>query len=463
MDNNLIYTFVKLSMLSKSVKSIFLIGIILLLRKWLNRRSLKWACMILWVILVIYLFFPYSVMIRVRDMEQLGISKAFWELMILTEGYISAVTHYLGGIFFKFNRFFIAGLFFLYIVFQFVTMNRLLKDSAIVEKDDRMNDCLNLFKLKRKIEILVNDEAKVPITYGLIKPKIIIQSHILEDSELLRYVLIHELTHIRKYDIVWKYLKALTMCLYWYNIFVWTAVKCIEEDIEILCDKLVIQKVGNTVTNRKEYCMSMLKLIEYSEGKNRNHMGLRLHPTIERIMIMKKWRRTVFGVIIFVLLTFFSITVFATVRFFDTNIVTSSAPPSDGTHINEENCVRIITDEEYEKMSLKDINSHKINSANIYDRVTLKGLANKKYSFDMSSWGGREHTGFTIKMSELSSKRKIDYAIIIEKDEEVIYQESFDGDITLAVKAHTGSSYSVIIGNHSVKTLKYKIKINSVK
>ncbi|HFR3979989.1 TPA: M56 family metallopeptidase, partial [Streptococcus suis] len=77
---------------------------------------------------------------------------------------------------------------------QIIQRNKAMKNSISVENDKRVIEALNLFKLKRKINILVNDKIKVPITYGVIRPKIILQSHILEDDELLKCVLIHELT-----------------------------------------------------------------------------------------------------------------------------------------------------------------------------------------------------------------------------------------------------------------------------
>ena len=63
-----------------------------------------------------------------------------------------------------------------------------MKNSIPIENDKRVIEVINLFKLKRKIDVLISDKVKVPITYGVARPKIILQSHILEDDELLRYV-----------------------------------------------------------------------------------------------------------------------------------------------------------------------------------------------------------------------------------------------------------------------------------
>jgi len=52
--------FVIVSTLERSIKSTFIIMLVLLTRKTLNVKSIKWADIILWSILFIYLLFPFS-------------------------------------------------------------------------------------------------------------------------------------------------------------------------------------------------------------------------------------------------------------------------------------------------------------------------------------------------------------------------------------------------------------------
>ena len=79
----------------------------------------------------------------------------------------------------------------------------------------------------------------------------------------------------------------------------------------------------------------------------------------------------------------------------------------------------------------------------------------------MSSWTSANHDGFTVKLSNMSSKGGADYQIIITENGNVIYKNNFNKETTLKVKAQDGSSYEVIIDNTSVNTLKYNIKIKS--
>lgn len=449
---------VAVSALERSIKSIFILALILVVRRKLNIKSIKWANMILWSILFIYLIFPYSFLVEIENPSQYGILQYILEPILIISEYIRAFVKDFGYLLSKINRVFVASLFFVYVIKQIVKRNKAMKNSIPVENDKRVIEALNLFRLKRKIDVLISDKIKVPITYGVIHPKIILQSHILKDDELLKYVLIHELTHIRKFDIVFNHIKNLIACIYWYNIFILIASRYMEDDIEVLCDKLVIQRVGDTVNNRKEYCISMLKLIEQEENAKR--VVLKLHPTKERMIIMKKWKRGFSGICAFLLVMTLSLTVFADVKAVGIEEVVSSETPLKN-RVNENGRVEEIEDEEYSRLKLEEIYSDELKSANIDDKTTLDGLGHKYYKFNMESWTEPNHDGFTVKISEMLCAGGLNYSIIIQENGKVIYQEYFNRAVTLTVKAYHNSRFKVTIVNQSVNPLTYRVKINS--
>ncbi|HFR3463640.1 TPA: hypothetical protein ACHU9P_001968, partial [Streptococcus suis] len=231
-----------------------------------------------------------------------------------------------------------------------------------------------------------------------------------------------------------------------------------EDDIEVLCDKLVIQRVGDTVNNRKEYCISMLKLIEQKEYTKR--VVLKLHPTKERMVIMKKWKRTFSGVCAFALVTALSFTAFADVKAVEKEQVLSSEISSN-VKLNDNNRVVEITDEEYNRLTLGEIPFNELRVADVDSKVTLDGLEHKSYKFNMESWTEPNHDGFTVKMSEMSCSGGLNYALIIKENGNEIYNSNFTKATTLTVKAYHNSRYEVIIQNRSTNSLKYRVKINS--
>ena len=442
--------------LNRSIKSIFILAIILLIRKMLNIKSIRWANIILWMIFFVYLLFPRSILITVTDFEKFGWLQDILRSMSVISGHIKKIEKEAGYILSPINQMFVTGLVLIYVAVQIIKRNRTMRDSVILERGSKADEYLSLFNLRRKVDIFINDKIASPVTYGIIHPKIVLQSYIFEDDELLKYVLIHELTHIKKFDIAFSHLKNLIMCINWYNPFILGAAKYIEDDIEILCDKLVIKRAGDTREHRKEYCMAMLKLTERNEN---SRFVLKLHPTKERIIVMKKWRRTVLGIVAFTVAVGASMTSFVEVRAIETNQVVANVE-SSYTPINKDNRVEEIIEKEYIELveNQEEIVPY---IADINGKETLEELSHKKYKFDMSSWTSANHDGFTVKMSNMSSKGNIDYEIIIKENGNLIYKNRFEKEATLNVKAQDGSSYEVIIDNNSVNTLKYNIKIKS--
>ena len=442
--------------LNRSIKSIFILAIILFIRKMLNIKSIRWANIILWMVFFVYLLFPCSILITVTDTGKCEWLQDLLQSMYVISGHIKEIEKEAGYILSPINQMFVTGLVLIYVAVQIIKRNRTMRDSVIIERGSKADEYLSLFNLRRKVDIFINDKIASPVTYGIIHPKIVLQSYIFEDDELLKYVLIHELTHIKKFDIAFSHLKNLIMCINWYNPFILGAAKYIEDDIEILCDKLVIKRAGDTREHRKEYSMAMLKLTERNEN---SRFVLKLHPTKERIIVMKKWRRTVLGIVAFAVAVGASMTSFVEVRAIETNQVVANVE-SSYTPINKDNRVEEIIEKEYIEL-VENQEEIVLYIADINGKETLEELSHKKYKFDMSSWTSANHDGFTVEMSNMSSKGNIDYEIIIKENGNLIYKNRFEKEATLNVKAQDGSSYEVIIDNNSVNTLKYNIKIKS--
>ena len=450
--------FVIVSTLERSIKSTFIIMLALLTRKTLNVKSVKWANIILWSIFFIYLLFPFSILIQIEELEKYVMLQYLLEPFVLISNYIKMFVQEVGYILSNLNQLMVTSILLIYTGVQVTKRNKALRNSVRIEPDSRIEELVNSFRLKRQVQIYINDEIKVPITYGVVRPKIIIQSQVLEDNNLLKYVIIHEMVHIKKFDIVLTHIKNVITCLFWYNPFILVASRYMEDDLELLCDKLVIQRVGDTVKNRKEYCLSMLRLVELKEIQEKS--VLKLHPTKERMIIMKRWKRGLSGICTLVLMIALSITVFADIGVNKNNQVIENADFFQ-EELLEEDIVRVITEEEYEQLTLEEIAPIELNSANIDDNATLEGLAHKSYKFNMASWTQPNHNGFTVKISNASSYGGVRYNIIINQNGNTIYNKACYGATALTVKAQNNSRYEVIILNASTNSLKYRAKINS--
>ena len=202
----------------------------------------------------------------------------------------------------------------------------------------------------------------------------------------------------------------------------------------------------------------MLRLVELKEIQEKS--VLKLHPTKERMIIMKKWKRGLSGICTLILMIALSMTVFADIGVNENNPVIEKGDFFQ-EEVLEDDMVRAITEEEYEQLTLEEIPPIELNSANIDDNATLEGLAHKSYKFNMASWTQPNHNGFTVKISNASSYGGVMYNIIINQNGNTIYNRACYGDATLTVNAQNNSRYEVVILNASTNSLKYRAKINS--
>ena len=438
--------------LEKSIKSLFLLVIILLVRPILDKKAFRSASIVLWIALLIYLISPYELEIGIENVKENSILLAITNFFDHSLGWL---VNKIGSIFFKLNRLIGSVLIFTYLVIKIYKFHTVMKGSTLTQ-NTLCKKKIREFGLKRKVEIYINNNFKTPLTFGILKPKIILQDHILADEELLDHVLIHELMHIKKFHILLNHLVNIVACIYWYNPLLWLSLKYIDQDIEINCDKLVVQQLGDTIKNRKEYCISMLKLVE--RGIYENNLYLKLNPNIERMEIIKIWKKTLLGLISFILAFALSLPVFANVTDLSQDRVEVLGQELNNFEINNGGRVEIIGYKEYEKLELGKISSIKSDLANIDEQIKLGSFENIPYEFEIS---GDDYKGFIINLENMSCSGGVEFSVIIEEDGEIIYKRRFAADSTLKVKTQKGSAYIVTVCNESNKDLSGEIRIKS--
>lgn len=233
--------------------------------------------------------------------------------------------------------------------------------------------------------------------------------------------------------------------------------KYINDDIEIACDKSVIQKLGDTKENRKNYCLSMLKLME--EGTNEKSLILGMNPSKERILIMKKWNQKISGILVFIFILSLSSTSFAEVRERDKNQVISSTE-GEISLANTESRVDEIEDYEYESLELERISFNELRSANINNDSKLSGYGHKSYKFNMTHRNAN-HNGFIVKISNLYSNEGVNYCITVKENNRTIYTNNYSSSTNIRVKACKNCNYEVTIINLKSESLKYNVIISS--
>ena len=118
--------------LNRSIKSIFILAVILLIRKVLNIKSIRWANIILWMIFFIYLLFPHSILITITDCGKCEWLQDIFRTMSVIGGYIKKIEKEVGYILSPINQMFVTGLVLIYVAVQIIKRNRTMRDSVII-------------------------------------------------------------------------------------------------------------------------------------------------------------------------------------------------------------------------------------------------------------------------------------------------------------------------------------------
>lgn len=95
----------------------------------------------------------------------------------------------------------------------------------------------------RAIELCVNPHVASPMLVGYFHPCIVLPCADVQESKFC-YMVMHELTHYKRRDILYKWLVQLTVCLHWFNPFVYLMRREMERACEFSCDEAVVAKMG---------------------------------------------------------------------------------------------------------------------------------------------------------------------------------------------------------------------------
>lgn len=145
--------------------------------------------------------------------------------------------------------------------------------------------------LRRRVRVRSSDQIASPITYGLLRPVILLPSALqLEREETLAFVLAHELAHIRRFDVLLKWGLAAALCLHWWNPLVWLLYLLANRDIELACDEAVLRRFGRTM--RGTYASVLLAMEEKRAPLASFGAAFSRAPLKQRIVAIMKGRPT---------------------------------------------------------------------------------------------------------------------------------------------------------------------------
>jgi len=165
---------------------------------------------------------------------------------------------------------------------------------------------ITLLSLKKRLQgsthykdnIFISDKIETAFVMGIFSPRIYVPSNI--KGQELSYILVHEQTHIKKFDHIIKFISYLALCIHWFNPLVWASFFFSGQDMEMACDEAVIRRLGNDI--KKDYSYSLLMLATKKPIGLLSPLAFGEGDTKERIKNVLNFKKPGFWVIIITLL-----------------------------------------------------------------------------------------------------------------------------------------------------------------
>ena len=146
------------------------------------------------------------------------------------------------------------------------------------------------FHPTRAPRICVTQSRRAPLTFGILRPVILLPDDLPAGSERLRLVLAHELAHVRRCDCLRKLLLTLCLCVYWWNPLVWCMVLIANRDMELACDEVVLCTLGADI--KKAYALTLLDMAQRKTRPSPLCSGFARGSAETRIRAILRFRRT---------------------------------------------------------------------------------------------------------------------------------------------------------------------------
>lgn len=122
-------------------------------------------------------------------------------------------------------------------------------------------------KIKRKIELYCNSNISSPVMTGFLHPAIIIPKENIETIKM-SYIFRHELVHYKRGDLLYKWLTQMTICLHWFNPFVYLIGKEVNQACELACDEVIIKSLDES--EKRTYGDTLLSFLKSKESYGRS-------------------------------------------------------------------------------------------------------------------------------------------------------------------------------------------------
>ena len=123
-------------------------------------------------------------------------------------------------------------------------------------------DCTARLRVRERLDVVEDARITTPALHGFFRPRLVLPAGFTErfSEQELRFILLHELAHVKRRDILLNWLAAGLQVVHWFNPLIWFGFARWRADRELACDALALEAAGGN--QNQAYGRTILRLLE---------------------------------------------------------------------------------------------------------------------------------------------------------------------------------------------------------
>ncbi len=151
-------------------------------------------------------------------------------------------------------------------IYTGLKFRKIIADFKQISMNEILSECRKKLQYSKKITVKISKYINSPMTFGVINPTIILPENLIGNipPNKLRMIMIHEMAHIKRRDILVNNIWLFAKILHWYNPLIYIAYKQYLMNAELSCDKIVLDNISDD--EKYDYSQSLLDVLKISRS-----------------------------------------------------------------------------------------------------------------------------------------------------------------------------------------------------
>jgi beta-lactamase regulating signal transducer with metallopeptidase domain len=145
---------------------------------------------------------------------------------------------------------------------QLLNITRLAKPANKIQLEQLQN-AKQIMGYRNSIDLFYSNQIESPFTFGFLTPRILFPEDISSklSSGQINHVMLHEVAHIKRLDILWNWISYFLCSVYWFNPAIWWAMGRVKNDMEMACDATVLKQLQPV--NHSQYGLTLIEASQF--------------------------------------------------------------------------------------------------------------------------------------------------------------------------------------------------------